>query len=205
MLDLAHPPGNPEDRGPSIGSLAPRCHSCYLPFAQTREGRPRFPRRRSIWGGAPSARGLPSPVARSHRLRDAWAMCRRSARGMFVRRRRKRLQVETSKNSWEQPHELAGTFDNVLLRHGLCVFFATPCLTPHAGMLEAAYRLDGTPVSLIAANQLTALGFSIGHESTQGACSPARATCCRTAVPAVSMTAHCRLSCLMAPGHRWGN
>jgi hypothetical protein len=62
MFDLAHPPGNPEDCGPSIGSLATRCHSCYLPFAQHEKGDPGLPQRRSIWGGAPSARGLPSCV-----------------------------------------------------------------------------------------------------------------------------------------------
>src|SRR6266566_9610841 len=41
MLDLTRLPGNPEDCGPSIDSLALRCHSCYLPSVQTGEGRPR--------------------------------------------------------------------------------------------------------------------------------------------------------------------
>ena len=38
MFDLAHPPGNPEDCGPSIGSLAPPCHSLLPPCRRLRDG-----------------------------------------------------------------------------------------------------------------------------------------------------------------------
>ena len=61
MFDLAHPPGKPEDCGPSIGSLAPRCHSCYLPFAQTREGRPRSPPAKEHLGWGSFSPGSPLP------------------------------------------------------------------------------------------------------------------------------------------------
>ncbi|MEA2500302.1 MAG: hypothetical protein QOD01_413 [Actinomycetota bacterium] len=86
MFDLAHPPGNPEDCGPSIGSLAPRCHSCYLPFAQTREGRPRSPPAKEHlvgWGSfspgsplpcrpGPPAPGCPRLSYRSCDHGDCW-------------------------------------------------------------------------------------------------------------------------------------
>jgi hypothetical protein len=60
-LDLTLFPGNPEDCRPSIGSLALQCHSCYLPFVQTGEGRPRSPPGRSIWWA-----GLLQPGISSH-------------------------------------------------------------------------------------------------------------------------------------------
>ena len=73
MFDLAHPPGNPEDCGPSIGSLAPRCHSCYLPFPRTREGRPRSaPTKEHLVRRAPSARVSP-PVCRPVPPAPGWS------------------------------------------------------------------------------------------------------------------------------------
>src|ERR1700704_298695 len=47
---LARFPCNPEDCWPSIGSVALRCHSCYLPSSST-GGRPRSPRGRSWFAG----------------------------------------------------------------------------------------------------------------------------------------------------------
>jgi hypothetical protein len=70
-LDLARPPGNPQDCRPSVGSLALRCHSCLPPFVQTQEGDPGFPQGRNIWSaGLLQPVVFPSPVAGCHRLRE---------------------------------------------------------------------------------------------------------------------------------------
>jgi hypothetical protein len=90
--------------------------SDYLPFFQHRRGDPWSPPEgASCGGGAPSAWGLPSCLARSHRLRDASVVRRQSARRLFVRR--------------EHGNE-------AVLSQGLSVFFARLASTPLAGMRE---------------------------------------------------------------------
>ena len=140
--------------------------------------------------------GLPSAATRRHRLRDASAMRRRSVRRIFLgedvkrgcRRRHPRILGSNSMNLQESSIRWSvepSPSSSHVLPHSSC---------RHARVCNPSTELPSSP---IAANQLTALGCSSGHEPTQGACRPARATCCRTVGPAINMTAHCRLSCLM--------
>jgi len=85
MLSLARSPRNPQDRWPSIGSLAVLGHPCYSPFLvlpvskHWREDPDPVPAE-ELRHKAPPARGLPSTAAQCTSSAHASALCRRSTR-----------------------------------------------------------------------------------------------------------------------------